>query len=105
MVKTQQGWVLLCPLELLAEEVMGGAMSASVVGGVALAVVGGVASAVGGVASVSAVGGVASALVGGVASASVVGGAFPTCIPHTDSLKALHFFLSRRPDQSPSTDT
>ncbi|XP_048461245.1 uncharacterized protein LOC125484857 [Rhincodon typus] len=28
-----------------------------------------------------------------------------TCIPHADGLKALRFFLSRRPDQSPSTDT
>eukprot|EP00061_Rhincodon_typus_P001817 g15863.t1 len=85
MVKIRQGWVLLYPLELLAAEAMGGAMSASVVGRVALAV-GRVASAVmGGVVSVSAVGGVALALalggvvlalvVGGVALASVVGGA------------------------------
>eukprot|EP00061_Rhincodon_typus_P002501 g17732.t1 len=28
-----------------------------------------------------------------------------TCIPHTDGLKALCFFLSHRPDQTPSTDT
>eukprot|EP00061_Rhincodon_typus_P003360 g19904.t1 len=28
-----------------------------------------------------------------------------TCIPLADGLKALRFFLSRRPDQSPSTDT
>eukprot|EP00061_Rhincodon_typus_P000303 g11240.t1 len=28
-----------------------------------------------------------------------------TCIPHEDGLKALRFFLSRRPDQYPSTDT
>eukprot|EP00061_Rhincodon_typus_P002374 g17368.t1 len=28
-----------------------------------------------------------------------------TCIPHAAGLKALHFFLSCRPDQSPSTDT
>eukprot|EP00061_Rhincodon_typus_P004880 g23653.t1 len=28
-----------------------------------------------------------------------------TCIPHTDGLKALCFFLSHRPNQSPSTDT
>eukprot|EP00061_Rhincodon_typus_P001998 g16349.t1 len=28
-----------------------------------------------------------------------------TCIPHADGLKAVLFFLSRRPDQSPSTDT
>eukprot|EP00061_Rhincodon_typus_P013855 g40484.t1 len=28
-----------------------------------------------------------------------------TCIPHADGLKALCFFLSRRPNQSPSTDT
>eukprot|EP00061_Rhincodon_typus_P000456 g11780.t1 len=28
-----------------------------------------------------------------------------TCIPHTDGLKALRFFLSRGPNQSPSTDT
>eukprot|EP00061_Rhincodon_typus_P008529 g31222.t1 len=28
-----------------------------------------------------------------------------TCIPHANGLKALRFFLSRRPDQSPSTDT
>eukprot|EP00061_Rhincodon_typus_P002248 g16989.t1 len=27
-----------------------------------------------------------------------------TCIPHADGLKALCFFLSRRPDQSFSTD-
>eukprot|EP00061_Rhincodon_typus_P012071 g37546.t1 len=27
-----------------------------------------------------------------------------TCIPHMDGLKALRFFLSRRPDQSPSTN-
>eukprot|EP00061_Rhincodon_typus_P005066 g24097.t1 len=27
-----------------------------------------------------------------------------TCIPHADGPKALHFFLSRRPNQSPSTD-
>eukprot|EP00061_Rhincodon_typus_P000181 g10807.t1 len=27
-----------------------------------------------------------------------------TCVPHTDGLKALRSFLSRRPDQSPSTD-
>eukprot|EP00061_Rhincodon_typus_P004254 g22130.t1 len=26
-------------------------------------------------------------------------------LPHTDGLNALRFFLSRRPDQSPSTDT
>eukprot|EP00061_Rhincodon_typus_P007121 g28477.t1 len=28
-----------------------------------------------------------------------------TCIPHTDNLKSLCFFLSRRPKQPPSTDT
>eukprot|EP00061_Rhincodon_typus_P000899 g13134.t1 len=28
-----------------------------------------------------------------------------TCIRHADVLKALHVFLSYRPDQSPSTDT
>eukprot|EP00061_Rhincodon_typus_P007693 g29649.t1 len=28
-----------------------------------------------------------------------------TCIPHADSLKAVCFFLSRRPDQFPSTNT
>eukprot|EP00061_Rhincodon_typus_P003569 g20410.t1 len=28
-----------------------------------------------------------------------------TCIPHVDGLKALRFFLSRKPNQSPSTDT
>eukprot|EP00061_Rhincodon_typus_P013051 g39179.t1 len=28
-----------------------------------------------------------------------------TCIPHAGDLKALCFFLSRRPDQSPFTDT
>eukprot|EP00061_Rhincodon_typus_P004632 g23057.t1 len=28
-----------------------------------------------------------------------------TCIPHADGLKALRFFLSRRPNQSPSTNT
>eukprot|EP00061_Rhincodon_typus_P005304 g24641.t1 len=28
-----------------------------------------------------------------------------TCIPHVDGLKVLCFFLSRRPNQSPSTDT
>eukprot|EP00061_Rhincodon_typus_P019121 g9303.t1 len=28
-----------------------------------------------------------------------------TCIPHTDGLKALHFCLSRKHYQSPSTDT
>eukprot|EP00061_Rhincodon_typus_P017122 g45681.t1 len=28
-----------------------------------------------------------------------------TCIPHADGLKTLRFFLSRRPDQSPSTNT
>eukprot|EP00061_Rhincodon_typus_P002326 g17230.t1 len=33
MVKTRQGWVLLSPLELLAVEAVGGAISASVVGG------------------------------------------------------------------------
>eukprot|EP00061_Rhincodon_typus_P001141 g13852.t1 len=27
-----------------------------------------------------------------------------TCIPHADGLKALHFFLSHRTDQSPSTN-
>eukprot|EP00061_Rhincodon_typus_P005560 g25206.t1 len=27
------------------------------------------------------------------------------CIPRADGLKALRFFVSRRPDQSPSTDT
>eukprot|EP00061_Rhincodon_typus_P000710 g12522.t1 len=27
-----------------------------------------------------------------------------TCIPHTDGLRALRFFLSRRPDQYPSTE-
>eukprot|EP00061_Rhincodon_typus_P000455 g11778.t1 len=27
------------------------------------------------------------------------------CIPNTDGLKALRFFLTRRPDQSLSTDT
>eukprot|EP00061_Rhincodon_typus_P001731 g15599.t1 len=75
MVKTRQGWVLQSPLELLAVEAVGGATSASAVGGVASAVVGGVSSAVvGGVASALAAGRVASA-VGGVASASVVGGA------------------------------
>eukprot|EP00061_Rhincodon_typus_P001100 g13711.t1 len=46
MVKTRQGWVLLSPLELLAVEVVGGAMSALVVGGAA-SVVGGAASVVG----------------------------------------------------------
>eukprot|EP00061_Rhincodon_typus_P015747 g43599.t1 len=28
-----------------------------------------------------------------------------TCIPHADGLKALRFFLSHRPNLSPSTDT
>eukprot|EP00061_Rhincodon_typus_P000716 g12539.t1 len=28
-----------------------------------------------------------------------------TCIPHADGLKAFRFFLSRRPNQTPSTDT
>eukprot|EP00061_Rhincodon_typus_P003125 g19353.t1 len=28
-----------------------------------------------------------------------------TCIPHADGLKTLHFFLSRRPNHSPSIDT
>eukprot|EP00061_Rhincodon_typus_P004622 g23025.t1 len=28
-----------------------------------------------------------------------------TCIPHVDDLKALRFFLSCRPNQSPSTDS
>eukprot|EP00061_Rhincodon_typus_P000837 g12929.t1 len=37
MVKTQQGWVLQSPLQLLAVEAMGGVTSASVVGGVASA--------------------------------------------------------------------
>eukprot|EP00061_Rhincodon_typus_P005832 g25816.t1 len=27
-----------------------------------------------------------------------------TCIPHADGLKALHFFLFRRPNQSPSSE-
>eukprot|EP00061_Rhincodon_typus_P009147 g32408.t1 len=30
---------------------------------------------------------------------------FDTSIPHEEGLKALCFFLSRRPNQSPSTDT
>eukprot|EP00061_Rhincodon_typus_P001028 g13506.t1 len=56
-MKTRQGWVLLSPLELLAVEAVGGATSASAVGGVASVVVGGVASAsaVGGAPEVAAV--------------------------------------------------